>query len=148
MIGAHIDSAPDNILDEANKINKYKGNIVQLFVQPITKKMDQYLLFKHYLKENDMKCVVHISYTVNCSQNWDYYSWWIKQFIMEIEMASKINAFAVVVHLGKQLQLSSEESLNNMYTSLLYVHNQTKNYSDIKDVIIHASFTDLLYYFF
>lgn len=127
MIGTHIDSNPDNILIEANKIKKYNGNIIQLFVQPMPKKMEQYLLLKHFLIENNMKCVVHISYTINCSQNWDYYSWWIKQFIMEIEMAYKIGAFAVVVHLGKQLKLTKEESLNNMYSSLLYVHNQTKN---------------------
>lgn len=135
MIGAHIDSTPDNIVNEANKIKNYNGTIIQLFVPPMTKKMNQYVLLKHFLTEHNMKCVVHISYTINCSQNWDYYSWWVKQFILEIEMASKIGAFAVVIHLGKQLQLSKEESLNNMYTTLLYVHNQTKDYQNIKILI-------------
>jgi deoxyribonuclease-4 len=136
MIGTHIDSDPVNILSEANKIKKYNGNIIQLFVQLMSKKVseEQYLLLKHFLIENKMKCVVHISYTINCSQNWDFYSWWIKQFIMEIQIANKIGAFAVVVHLGKQLKLTKEESLNNMYSSLLYIHNQTKD-TNIKILI-------------
>ena len=37
----------------------------------------------------------------------------------------------IVVHLGKQLKLSKEEGINNMYTSLLYVYQQTKDI-DIK----------------
>jgi deoxyribonuclease-4 len=41
-------------------------------------------------------------------------------------MADYIGSTLCVVHLGKQLELSMQESINNMYTSLLYVHQHTK----------------------
>lgn len=48
-------------------------------------------------------------------------------------MAHKLNAIGIVIHMGKQLDLSITEAYNNMYTSLLYVHNQTKDkFSSVK----------------
>jgi len=128
IIGAHINSDLDLLIKEANRIHNNGGNIVQLFINITSHKTKIfYPDFKKFLKSKNMSCVVHISYAINCSQNWEYYSWWIKQFIMEIEYAEKIGALYVVVHLGKQLELSYEEALNNMYTSLLYIHKQTNN---------------------
>jgi deoxyribonuclease-4 len=128
IIGAHINSNLDYLIKDATRIHNNGGNIVQLFVNITSNKTKiQYDDFKNFLKSKNMICVVHISYTINCSQNWGYHSWWIKQFIMEIEYAEKIGALYVIVHLGKQLELSYEEALNNMYTSLLYVHKQTAN---------------------
>jgi len=134
MLGAHIASDPDKLLDGANIIKQNGGNIIQLFVEPmsLSENYEYYKNFAKFIKQNNMKCVVHISYTINCSKNWNKYSLWIEQFIMEIKIASLLGAFAVVVHLGKQLKLSLSESLNNMYTSLLHVHNSTKQY----DVLI------------
>jgi deoxyribonuclease-4 len=54
---------------------------------------------------------------------------------MEIEIANTIGAIGIVVHLGKQLDLSIEESLNNMYMSLLHVHNQTNHHKQVKMLI-------------
>ncbi len=128
IIGAHINSNLDHLTNETMRIYKNGGNIIQLFVNITSDKTKVlYNKFKKFLEEKGVKCIVHISYTINCSQNWGYHSWWIKQFIMEIEFAQLIGASCVVVHLGKQLDLSYEEALNNMYTSLLYVHKQTNN---------------------
>jgi deoxyribonuclease-4 len=137
LIGVHIDSNIKNIKFNIEKYKLAGCNIIQLFVDPVAnaEKKEKYKNINKLLKSNNMDVVVHISYTINCSQNWDYHSWWIKQFISEIDMANLIGAFAVVVHLGKQLDLSLEESYNNMYTSLLYVHNQTKHYDKIKILI-------------
>lgn len=136
MIGTHINSELDKLLDESNRVYKSGGQIIQMFVnldpdktKTIYNKLNQLLI------DLGMKCIIHISYTINCSQNWDNYSWWIKQFIIEIEQANKLNALAVVVHLGKQLDLTIEEAINNMYMSLLYVHNQTKKYQSVKILI-------------
>jgi len=134
MIGYHIDSNIKNILNEISDIKKNKCNIVQLFIDPFYKKYEIYEEFKKYAKINNIKIVIHASYTINIAQNWNNHSWWIKQFILEIESANKIGAFAIVVHLGKQLNISNEEALNNMFTSLLYVHNETKKI-DIKILI-------------
>lgn len=138
LIGAHINSDLDEIKNDTLRIHEIGGNIIQMFVNvnSKSKKINAYYTdFNKFLKSKNIKCVIHASYTINLAQNWDYYSWWIKQFILEIELAHIIDAIGIVVHLGKQLELSSEEGMNNMYTSLLYVHNQTINYKNIKILI-------------
>jgi len=135
LIGAHINSNIDDIMNEANLIKTHGGNIVQLFVNVSSKRATNvYNQFALFLVKNNMKCVVHGSYTINCAQNWTFHSWWIKQFIMEIEYASLLGAIGIVIHLGKQLNLSTEEAINNMYMSLLYCHSQTKS-SNVKILI-------------
>lgn len=127
MIGAHIDNDVDNLIDSSIIVKKNGGNYVQVFVNIMNKKQHKYENFKKFLIENKIECVVHASYTINCSQNWTNHSWWIRQFVEEIRCADKIGAIGIVVHLGKQLDLSKEEALNNMYSSLLYVHSETSS---------------------
>ena len=129
MYGVHINSDPNNILDEIDFVKKIGGNMVQLFVDPLYKNQQIYTEFKNKLQKNNMKCVVHASYTINLASHWDQYSWSIKQFINEIELAHSINAVGIVVHMGKRIGLSKEESYNNMFTALTYVHNKTKNHN-------------------
>ena len=69
---------------------------------------------------------MHASYTINIAQNWNEYSWWLKQFLHEIELAEHIGAFGIVIHLGKQLKLSDAEGINNMFTSMLYIFSKIK----------------------
>jgi len=126
LYGAHIDSDIDNIIKNAKKIKSYGGNLIQIFVD-IKKDKNKYIKLKKELEKINIHISVHASYTINIAQNWNDYSWWIKQFILEIEYAEAIGAFGIVVHLGKQLNLSKEEGLNNMYSSLLYIYNKIKN---------------------
>lgn len=126
MFGVHIDSDPINICNEIEKYHNDGCKVVQLFIDPFYKRKIEYDIFKTYANINKIHIVVHISYVINCAQRWDYHSWWIKQFIMEIESAKKLGAFAVVIHLGKQLDMTREEAINNMLTSLIYVHDQTR----------------------
>lgn len=130
-IGFHIDSNIDNIVNEAKRVISSNCTMLQLFVDPMIKNKQIYHNFSTFLKKNNVIPVVHLSYTINCAQDWSQYSWWIKQCIMEIEIAHIIGAYAVVLHLGKQLSLSIEESYNNMYTSLQYIHNQTKETANV-----------------
>lgn len=125
LIGAHIDNDLNNLTDSAKIVQKNGGNCVQLFVNIMHKKQHLYDKFKTFLNQNNIECIVHASYTINCSQNWSNHSWWIRQFCEEIRCADKIGAIGIVVHLGKQLDLSKEEALNNMYSSLLHVHSET-----------------------
>lgn len=126
MIGAHIDNDIDDLVNNTLNIKNNGGNCVQFFVNTMHKKKHLYDDYKKFLNENSIKCVIHASYTINCSQNWNNYSWWIKQFIDEIECAESIGAYGIVIHLGKQLGLSKEEAFNNMYSALLHVHTITK----------------------
>jgi deoxyribonuclease-4 len=124
-VGYHISSSPTKILKSAQNAYNNGCTIVQFFVNPSIKDKQVYDELKSFLNKKKIKSVVHITYTINCSQMWNEYSWWIQEFIDQIKMASYIGSFACVIHLGKQMDLSMEESINNMYTSLLYVHQQT-----------------------
>jgi deoxyribonuclease-4 len=131
-VGAHV----GNI--EEIKLAKDSGaTIVQLFVSGIKIKDERndLLKLKQTLDYHDLQVVVHASYNINLAKTWDTYSWWIAQFIIEIEHAAYLGARIIVVHLGKKLDLTLEEAYNNMYTSLLYVHEETKQYSNLKIVL-------------
>lgn len=84
--------------------------------------------------DNTFKIVVHYSYSINLAHTWNSADWWIQQLITEIEAADKIGAFALVIHTGKSMQYSESAAINNMFSSLLYVHQVTKD-SDVKLLI-------------
>lgn len=128
MIGIHIDSTPEYIIKTVKEVINKNANLVQFFVIDSIKNKEIYDELKKYLIKNKMHCVIHASYTINLAQNWDDYSWWIHQFIREIEIAENIGAKYITVHLGKKLNLSLEESINNMYTSLLHIYQKIKDF--------------------
>lgn len=128
IIGIHINSDIKELLGTLEKANKMKCKIVQLFVDSNINNTDLYEKARDYLKSHNMVCSVHGSYTINIAKSWSEYDWWIQQCINEIEIAAnKLNAIVYVLHIGKQLKLSKEECYNNMYTSLLHIHDATKH---------------------
>jgi len=127
LIGIHI--IDDNFVEELQKVITKNISIVQLFINNF-KKSDINII-KNILNKHNIISVIHASYTINLSQNWNSYSFWIKQFINEIILGAELGAKYIVVHLGKKLDLTVAEGLNNMFTSLLYINSQTKKY-DIK----------------
>jgi deoxyribonuclease-4 len=145
LIGFHIPSEYGETMDYLRKVQAMGGNLIQLFIDPYSTNPRNYKAIGLWLRANHIKCVVHISFVVNLGQYWDEYSFHIKQFITEIKIARMLKAFAVVVHVGKHINMSVEEALNNMYTSLLYVHNETKDMQSVK-ILIETSpglFNDL-----
>lgn len=125
LFGAHINSNITDIISEIKKIKEYGATLIQLFVNNKYHNKD-YDEIKKFLKENNMHAVVHASYTINIAQNWNEYSWWLKQFLHEIELAEYLGAFGIVIHLGKQIKLSDQEGINNMFTSMLYIFSKIK----------------------
>jgi len=127
----------NNIIDKIKNIKAVGGNFIQIFIiKPgiknileYDKKLDD---LKDYLIKNNMKVVVHSSYLHNLARNWDKHSWWLNNLELEIKYAHNIGAIGIVVHFGKKLDLSINEAYNNMYTALIYIHNKTKEYKDIK----------------
>ena len=126
LFGAHINSNINEITNEIKKIKNFGGTLIQCFVNIKYNKKD-YDPIKKELLNNNIKLVVHASYTINIAQNWSEHSWWLKQFLHEIELAEYLGAYGIVIHLGKQLKLSNQEGINNMYTSMLYIYDQIKN---------------------
>lgn len=133
MLGAHV-SISDGLLNAAKLLHKNKGNILQIFLSsPRTRKMtiknksDKDIKeFVDYIKKNNITLVIHSSYLLNIAKDWDKRSWSINNLITELEYADKMGAIGVVIHLGKRLELSKEIAFNNMYTSLIYVAQQTR----------------------
>ena len=134
LIGIHIDSSPNSIIDQIEYYNNKNYKALQLFVFTNKKYKEFYEPIKKIIKKLGVILSVHISYTINIASDPNNYSWGIMQFIEEIKIASYIGAYAVVVHLGKQLDLSKEVALNNMFINLLRVLDITKKL-DIKILI-------------
>lgn len=128
LVGIHVSDLENNI----NILNKNKINIIQIFIDNNIK--SKLKIIKKLLINNNIKLVVHASYTINLANNWDEYSPHIIQFIDEIKCAYNLGAYCIVVHTGKQLNLSKSEAINNMYLSMLYIMNKIKDY-DIKILI-------------
>lgn len=134
--GAH-NRVSQNILEAIQEIQKAGGNLVQIFLTPpgsknVAERAEKELEnIKKYLHENKLKLVVHSSYIHNLAKDWDQYSWWLRNLEIEIMYAHKIGAFGLVLHFGKKLELSLEEGYNNMYSSLIYVLNKTKEFKDV-----------------
>lgn len=130
--GAHISS--NNLIGSAKLILEAGGNLIQIFLtlpgeKNTKERSKQELLdFKNFLIQNNMKVVVHSSYIHNLARDWDNYSWWLRNLELEIKYANFIGAIGIILHFGKRLELSLEQSFNNMYTSLIFIHNKTKEY--------------------
>src|SRR5436309_1293747 len=59
--------------------------------------------------------------------------------LYEIRACDQIKAFGIVIHTGKKMDLSEPEAINNMYTALLYVHQESEAYKNVKIIIETAS---------
>jgi deoxyribonuclease-4 len=126
-IGVHIDSTPNSLIDQIEYYSNKKCKVIQLFVSTSKSAKEFYKPIKELQKKLKFIISVHISYTINLASDPNIYSWGIPQFIEEIKIAHQIGAYAVVVHLGKQLDLSKETAINNMLINLLKVINEIKD---------------------
>jgi len=133
MIGVHID-VTDNLVKQATIYLEKGCRILQLFVSPNPSNSLQieYAELKKFASDNKIHIVVHISYTINCAQPWNTYSWWIRQACDEIKVADMLGAFAVVIHMGKSGNQDIKTAYDNMYQSLLYIYKQTIKYPHIR----------------
>lgn len=142
--GTHIHSGTHNIdilIESTEKVREVGGNLVQIFLtlpgemKTVEQCKSNLTKYKNYLEENNLKVVIHSSYLHNMARDWDSYSWWLKNIETEIKYAYYIGAFGLVIHLGKKLELTKEEAYNNMYSSLINIHNRTKEYHRVKILI-------------
>jgi deoxyribonuclease IV len=136
LIGIHI----GNILNIPEYIESEvifdKINLVQTFLSATTNYSDnKFSGVLNYLKTNKIYLVIHASYSINLSRRWSDNDWWIQQFIGEIFNAGIVNAFGIIIHTGKRLELSNAEAINNMYSALLHVHGKTLSHQKVKILI-------------
>ena len=124
--GSHISllhkSISKGLIDSATDVKKAGGNIVQIFLPTLKIKVEldnlesELEIFNKFLVKNKMKVVVHSSYMHNLCADWDTTSWWLKNIELEIKYSQVINAIGLVLHFGKQKELTLSEAYNNMYT--------------------------------
>lgn len=126
LIGLDIGTYEDMfVLNKERNINLFQisARYLSTYLDKITR-IDQELELP-----TDFKVVVHYSYSINLAHTWNKNDWWIQQLITEIESADKIGAFALVIHTGKSMYYAESAAINNMFSSLLYVHQETSKSS-------------------
>jgi len=131
LVGIHI--------DDISEIKHYDHNKIKLFQFFVSATHDydkkEYQEIFQHIKNNNIKIVVHGSYSLNMSRSWKESDWWIQQLINEIMICDKIGSFGIVIHTGKKLDLTTSTAINNMYTSLMYIHEQTLKHQNVKILI-------------
>jgi len=137
--GAHISTINGDIIKSIKEIEKYGGNMCQIFVtkhlhRNVTKITTEKLKeINKYIKKNKFKLVIHSSYMLNFAKipilhnndNKKKISWWVINLINEMKYASLMGAIGCVIHLGKHLDLTKKMALDNMLQSFTYVINNT-----------------------
>lgn len=125
LFGTHIGPA-ELLIPMINDVKELGGTCVQIFVKDL--KQTDIAPVKKALGDAGLSLFVHSSYEINLARDWSEYSHWIKSLEREIYLAYSLGAIGIIIHFGKQMDKSLVEAYNNMYTSLIYVHSQTKKY--------------------
>lgn len=130
--GCHI-SIKDGIIHSIEDIIKLKGNMIQIFISNpmstritnLSKKYTDDIIenIKQKLYITNTKIVIHLPYVINLSRHILPNSsiednWWIEMICNQLEFSEKINSLGCVVHVGKHLQLTEYEGIENMYNNL------------------------------
>jgi len=135
--GAHIKSFKEDIINGINDVKNAGGNLAQIMLtlpgdtKAKSKSIDELNDIKEYAQKNDMMLVVHSAYIHNIAKPWDLYSWWLKNLELEIKYSHQLGAYGLVLHIGKQMDLSVEEAYNNMYSFLVFLHSKTMQYKNL-----------------
>lgn len=132
MIGAHASISP-TILTGIKYIHSIGGNAVQIFAgnnkstlistkQSVDMKSANEIA--NYLLEHDIYLAIHAIYLLNFC-NYNSKSIRIKyaqdNLIYDLNLAQKIGASTVVLHVGYQKNLTSEEAYLNMASNVVFV---------------------------
>ncbi len=133
LIGYNISGILD--YDKLFGLMDDKGNYMQLFTQNPCEfsfnnnfKLDDNL--KEIITKNNIGIVIHGSFCINlCRSSYDKIA---KNSIFllkkDLEIAHKIGALGVIIHMGKDTEkLGEEKALNNYISNLNHILEQTKN---------------------
>ena len=152
-VGAHI-NRDKTIIKTMENIKKAGGNALQIFISSprstaltdIAKYNSVSREIKEYLKENDFKLVIHSPYVINVASEFKNGKrtlsidecYWIKTIINQLEISDLIGSIGVVLHVGKHVNLSYNDGLNNMRTAIKYVLNDIAKKNLITKLILET----------
>jgi deoxyribonuclease-4 len=130
-----LDADYEEMFQTFNKyLGLYKIKFYQIFLssdRKINIKNDIIQKCKQICKSNNINLVVHASLMINIAKSWNKYSWWINYLIDAIKICYELNIKIIVLHLGLQLELSKQDALDNMMSSLLYIDKVTSKYKNV-----------------
>lgn len=133
--GGHM-SIKRGIPSAIQEINSLGGNMLQVFVSnPMSTKFiidktkwneKQCQLIRSTLESTDTKLVIHLPYVINLAKPLPIPSdmvncWWINMICNQLLVSDLINSIGCVVHVGKHMDLTVQEGIDNMYAGLKYV---------------------------
>lgn len=131
--GAHI-SIKKGIISAIDEIIQMGGNMIQIFISnPIStkfnideKKFNETICkqIKNKLLETDSKLVIHLPYVINLAKplcQKPENCWWIKMICDQLIVSESIGSIGCVVHVGKSLNLTETEALENMFNAFVYI---------------------------
>jgi deoxyribonuclease-4 len=131
--GAHV-SIRDGIPDGIEYINNLGGNMIQIFISnPLSSRGtivktkytdDRIVLIHEKLTSTDSKIVIHLPYVINLSkplpENIKECKW-INIICEHLVVSELIESIGCVIHVGKYLDLTQTDGLDNMYNRLIAV---------------------------
>ena len=133
-IGAHTSITPD-MLSGIEYMHELGATAIQIFTGPsqssslhVKQHVPEPELIKNYLTRNNIKLVIHAIYTLNfCSapSTSKRIKYAQDNLIYDLELAEKIGACCVVVHIGSQGTLDTETAYNNMASNITAVLHAT-----------------------
>lgn len=108
-----------NVAETKKFIKIHKINYLQIYS---SKHLDKTIsnVFEH-----NVNIFIHSSYKNNIASNWSTTSSSINNIINDIHYANKIGAIGVIIHLGKQMNLSYNDAIKNIVSSIVYIYNKT-----------------------
>jgi len=147
FFGAHM-SIQNGIPSALKLIKEMNANMIQIFISnPMSsqssinkKKYDEkYIqLIKDTVNETNTKIVIHLPYVINLAKPLLHdikSSWWIDMICNQLKISDLIGSIGCVVHVGKYLELTQVDGVDNMFNALKYVINFLKS-NDMKSHII------------
>jgi deoxyribonuclease-4 len=138
MIGAQASISP-SILNGIKYIQSLGGNTVQIFAgsnqsSSLKSKQkvsdEQAFIIKEYLRSTGIYLSIHAIYLLNfCSYppNAGRIKYAHTNLKYDLELAERIGAGTVVLHLGYQRNLTEEEAYDNMAENVIYILRQTNS---------------------
>ena len=142
-LGIHLNEYNyKSIIDGLEYTKKIGGKILQVYLgdkrlttlrKKIKPTKEEIHEIKDFLKQHDMKLVVHAILTLNyCNDPTSMrYRWGLDNLIYDMKLAHKLNAIGVVIHMGthktEKLNITYDKCVENFVNSIKFVLDNTKS---------------------
>lgn len=133
QIGAHVSITKGFYAAYEYSKNELKGSALQLFTKSprggkvrALDPVDQQKSLE-FQKENNFFCVAHCSYLLNFARPATPDSWANASLIDDVEKISAVGGHAVVLHIGKRLEIPENEVFKNIVENIHTVLEKTQH---------------------